>query len=1071
VVGHLNRGIDEMPDPSERAKLAELNVRAGEKARNSAAYDVATASFRTALLLRGFDEDHELAYGASSKLAESYYLSADPEKALEVIDRTITHTRSVHERGELEALRVTVHLTAGDMLAAVACGREAARLVGIDLPSDPAELGRAVEREIGIVLGWLAGGPIERLFDLPPMQDPQKIVSMTILMNCIPPAYQTDTTLMALLCAKTVTLSLEHGNCATSARGYCSFAILLHAMGQDDAAYVFAKAGVELNRRRGEPALESAVQFLFGTFVSPWKRPIEESLECLRAGFARGLETGDYPHMAYSASVGIAYALTKGAPLAELESSAESFRKLCEELGENVNAKMLAWNLEFIRDLRGTDPRHPTSAERKEADERTLATLRAARNNSQEFHFQAQRLERCYLFGDYAAAVAIAAESEPLRPTATGFLTTTHHHYYSGLALLAGEPAMERSALESKLDACERELARRRDGCPENFGAMYLLFAAERARSSGDAHQATDLYDRAIAEASEHGLLNHEALANERAGRFWLSRKKPEFAAIYVRRAMALYVLWGADAKARMLENEHRELVVFAAPVRAQTTHTVGATTARDALDLATVVKAGRAISGEIVLDRLLGVMTDIIVENAGARMGAVVLEEDGAWLVQAARDQTSGETSVMKGELLSETEKISAGVVNYVLRTGESVVVDDARVHGVFASDPYVRSKKPKSVLCTPIRHKSRVMGALYLENGLVAGAFTAARLEALEILASQLAVSIENARLFAREKEQADAIAKVNDHLEELVAERTKELSDANRKLRDESAARERAEVELRLAQKLQSVGQLAAGVAHEINTPMQFVGDNLEFVREAFEDLIELVDAYRAARPHISDEQIAGALLRAEEDADLEYLRVHVAGATDRALEGVRRVSGIVRAMKAFSHPDRTEKTAVDVNAAIENTLVVAHNEYKLVADVVTELGAIPTVLGHGGELSQVLLNLVVNAAHAIEDVVRGTENKGTIRVASRLEDDAILVTVSDSGGGIPESIRERIFDPFFTTKDVGRGTGQGLAIARSAVERHGGRIWFESETGRGTTFVLRLPLDAETATRAA
>ena len=281
-----------------------------------------------------------------------------------------------------------------------------------------------------------------------------------------------------------------------------------------------------------------------------------------------------------------------------------------------------------------------------------------------------------------------------------------------------------------------------------------------------------------------------------------------------------------------------------------------------------------------------------------------------------------------------------------------------------------------------------------------------------------------------------------------------------------------RKRMEVELRHAQKLEAVGALAAGIAHEINTPIQFVGDNTRFLQDAFRDISALV------KSHEEFCQIAGqgacytdALKRLEEarkKADWDYLEKEIPKALEQALDGVNRVATIVRGMKEFSHVDRSpNKAAADLNKALESTLIVARNELKYVAEVETHFEEIPAVSCHLGDMNQVFLNLLINAAHAIADVVKGTQRKGRIRVTTRRDGTWVEVAISDTGTGIPEAVRDKIFDPFFTTKEVGKGTGQGLALARAiVVEKHGGTLSFETEVGKGTAFYIRLPLEDPT-----
>jgi len=267
-----------------------------------------------------------------------------------------------------------------------------------------------------------------------------------------------------------------------------------------------------------------------------------------------------------------------------------------------------------------------------------------------------------------------------------------------------------------------------------------------------------------------------------------------------------------------------------------------------------------------------------------------------------------------------------------------------------------------------------------------------------------------------------------------------------------------RHRLETELRHAQKLESVGQLAAGIAHEINTPVQFVGDNVRFLRDAFDGLILALEPLAAApdgeRGTRAEPTAGGG------GSDLGFLTEEVPLAIDQTLQGVERIATIVRAMKAFGHPSSEEKAPADLNQAARNTLIVANNAFKYVADVVTELGELPPVWCHLGDINQVFLNLIVNAAHAMEDKRAG---RGKLGVRTRVDGEQVEIAISDTGAGIPEALRDRVFDAFFTTKEVGRGTGQGLAIVRSVVvDKHGGSIRFDTEAGAGTTFFIRLPI---------
>jgi signal transduction histidine kinase len=283
-----------------------------------------------------------------------------------------------------------------------------------------------------------------------------------------------------------------------------------------------------------------------------------------------------------------------------------------------------------------------------------------------------------------------------------------------------------------------------------------------------------------------------------------------------------------------------------------------------------------------------------------------------------------------------------------------------------------------------------------------------------------------------------------------------------------------RKQAEEQLTLSRKMESIGQLAAGIAHEINTPVQYIGDSVHFLRDCYGDFLRLLENYHELRKSASEGQCDAILARKceelEQEVDLDFLRQEAPRAFQRTLDGVERVTHVVRAMKEFSYPNRKEKSAAHLNQAIQDALTVARNEYKYVADVKTDLAELPPVYCHIGDINQVLLNLIVNAAHAIEQVIGETGNRGSIDITTRREGDQAVISISDSGCGIPAELRSRVFDPFFTTKRLGKGTGQGLSIAHTiVVDKHGGSLSFESKPGQGSTFVIRLPINGEAAGR--
>jgi predicted ATPase/signal transduction histidine kinase len=989
VVGHLNRAECQ---PEDRAAWAALNLRAGDKAREAAAYDLACTCYRAAAGLQDWTEDADLTYRTHYQLSESLRLNAQLGEAMEVLEDALLEVQDPCRQAELEGLRMNLYHSQGHMDKALGCIRKAAQLLGVELPKNP---GGCIQSEIQNVLEWAESGRVERLLRLPELQDARLATVMEVLTWATPIAFQAEPALGALITLKLVALSLEHGNSLHSARAYCVLYRVLEWYDEPEVGYRFACVGRHLNSRRQESQARSAIEFTYAYFIGPWNQAWSDILVAFRRSWDQGLASGDYQHMAYSGIFEIFAALLGGRPLPQVVTQAETCLRTCHQLGEANKASYLEAVLQVVQQMRGQRKWERPSLGATSASLMMRFTLHCA------------ELVRAFHAEDETGVVSSLAAMRPLLPSCWGFLTEVFYYLYGGLG------AASRADLETLQESLEWMRSRR---CQANFAAPTCLLQAEMHRLRNEILEASDLYDQAIALAGKYGLLGLEAQANQLAGQFWMRRGKNAFASHYLRTAHRLYQHWGAGALAGALELRYNAFFS-----NRMTGASCSATQTSDLLDYASLARATQAISGEIVLDRLLSTLTELLIENAGAQTGALILEQERGWEVCALRTVESAPVEVVSGLPLRRAP-ISQGVVQFVLRTGQKVVLTDARLHSAFANDDYVRSRNPRSVLCAPIRHKGRLLGALYLENNLLVGAFDEQRLSGLEILLAQVGVSLENARLFARERQQAEV-------LEELVSHRTRELRQANERLHDEIVNRERMENEMRLGQKLQAVGQLAAGVAHEINTPMQYIQDNLTFVREVSEKWQGL-----------------------DEDSS------EVPEALDAALEGVRRVTAIVRAMKAFSYPDQSERALVDLNVAIENTLLVARNEYKLVADVVTEFQPLPACLCFGGELNQVVLNLVVNAAHAIEE----TGQRGTIRVGTRVEGEAIVVEVADNGSGIPQEVQARIFDPFFTTKDVGKGTGQGLAIARSAVERQGGQLSFLSATGAGTTFTIRLPL---------
>ena len=823
IVGHLNEGRGGIEDADERRRLADLNRRAGIKARDATAYELAVASFRTAIELDGtaaWRDRYGVQFDTHRRLAEALGLTADAAGALAVIEHALNHAESLIDRTQLSAIKTNVLLIMGRIPEALACGRAAARKFGVDLPEQPKAVRALLQREIGSIRQRAAAVGIEKLLDQPAMEDPSQIALMGLLMHCLPAAFQTDQESYALLCCTMVRLSLEHGNCALSARAYGSFAALLSSqLSEYEEAYRFAKLGVELAHKLGETSVLSGVYFLWAMFASHWVKPVDESVELYEQAVRFGLQSGDHVHAGYSVARRFSHLQVRGMPLSELREEGLAALETLHRISDAANREFLQPRLELIDWLCG-ERQHGNTLSTAELDESArTAEIQARGNRSFEADWFMVLTILRYHAEDFAGAHAFAEVAAGLQPFCAGFVTRPEHALFYALATTAVYPfanARQRETYDAKLAAIREQMRRWVVLCAENVEHMQLLVEAECARLRHARMEAADLYDRSITAARANGYLGLEALAAELAGRFWLAAGKPDFSRVYLERALDAYVAWGAAGKAADLRAKHGLAAPGATASITSSSTTLGPSHERsDALDLATLLKASQAIAGEIVLERLLVELMDIIRENAGAESVVIVLESNGEFLVQAVKT-ASGVARVLVAEPLRLSVACSTRIVNYVLRTSELVVLDDAAQHGKYRSDGYVANRRPKSILCAPVAHKGKLIGALYLENNQVAGAFTPDRLEALNILMSQMAVSIENATLYARQEQQSRAIEAVNvtltneiaerkraegelsrykDHLEDLVKERTRELEKAHEALKKEVALREAA------------------------------------------------------------------------------------------------------------------------------------------------------------------------------------------------------------------------------------------------------------------------------------
>jgi predicted ATPase/signal transduction histidine kinase/tRNA A-37 threonylcarbamoyl transferase component Bud32 len=1085
IVGHLNAGRALIDDEAERSRLADLNRRVGIKARDSTAYALAVTSFRTAIELDGdgaWREHHAVHFDTHRRLAEALGLTADAAGALRVVEQTLEHAASLIDRTQLNSIKTNVLLIMGRIPEALACGRAAAREFGVDLPEQPEQVRALLQREIQTIRDRAAAVGIESLLDLPAMSDPGQIALIGLLAHCMPAAFQTDQESYALLCCTMVRLSLEHGNCALSARAYGSFAALMSsALREYGDAYRFAKLGVDLANKLNDTSTLAGVYFLFAMFASHWVKPVDESIDLYQQAVRFGLQSGDHVHAGYSIARRFSHMQVRGSPLAELRQEGSAALEMLQRISDAANCEFLEPRLRLIDWLRGERRYGNTLGTESRAEAEQTAVIQARGNRSFEADwFMVLTIQRYYA-EDYRGAHEAAKIAAGLQPFCAGFVTRVEHAMFFALtmaALYAEGAPNERAEYDAALEAIRGDMRRWAELCPENHEHMRLLVEAEWARLKGQRIEAADLYDLAIAAARAQGYINIEALAAELAARFWTRDGKPEFARIYLDKALQGYEAWGAAGKVADLVAKHGLGAASSATVSVTSSSTtLGPSADRsDALDLATLLKASQTIAGEIVLERLLVKLMDIIRENAGAESVVLVLESNGEFLVQGVKTAAAA-ARVLGGEPLRQTVACSTGIVNYVLRTSELVVLDDAAQQGKFRGDVYVANRRPKSVLCAPVAHKGKLIGAVYLENNQVAGAFTPDRLEALNILMSQVAVSIDNATLYSRQEQQSRTIEAANvtltkeiaerkraegelsrykDHLEDLVKERTRELENAQGRLVDLSRRAGMAEV--------------ASGVLHNVGNVMNSVNVGASVAREAVNALpvegvtraVGLIDenAHRLAEFLATDPagrklpdylRKLGAALSEEKRAILANI--------DQFSEHLEHMKKIIAAQQSYAKVngltevctlEEIAETALAISeAALRNSNI----------EVIRRYEKLPPALVDRHQIMQILVNLISNAKHALEDVSRPDRQ---LAVSIGKVEGGVRIEVRDNGAGIAPENLPKIFSHGFTTKKTGHGFGLHNC-ANAAQQMDGSLTAYSDGPGKGASFVLRMGVE--------
>ncbi len=757
IVNQFNSGASRITSREEKIKIAGLNLLAGRKAKSATAYSEALRYFGAGIGLLAEDSwerDYRLAYDLYFEKAECEYLNGNFDGAFTIFDYVIDHALNVIDRAKVYDKKVIIYTNMGSHRTGMECGLEALKLFGINIPAKPGRAG--LVREV-LKARFLQGRrSVEDLLNSPEITDPEVMMIIILCINTGTAAYFIDNDIVALLAMKMVNHTLRYGNSKHSSVAYISYALILGAgLGRYEEAYRFGMLAMELNEKYDNADLKPRILFIFGFLISHWRKHYMRTIQLMERSYRVGIETGDINYAVFSAINIIQFRIKFG----------HNLDQVFEEMAGYQGFVMASKNEEFIYELIMSD-RYILS---QKSRTRSLSDYSGDGFSEKEFvekirkfrvtthSYNVYKLMSHFYAKEYEAAVALgSAAAGDIRGILYSQANNVFFFYYYSLALVAaGSAGPKREARRRMRQAAKnlRLLKVWSKNSPENYRSMYLLIKAEITAARGSHSRASDLFDEAIREARTNGSSLCEATGNERAAMYHLSRGNDFIARAYLVEAHYCYTKYGASAVAHRISQEYPQFITGeypSVPVEQGKEHT-GTSSGTSGIDLTLLLKTTQLISGEIVLEKLLKKLLVIIGECAAATRGALVMEKEGSLVVEACGDIATGQVEVLKSTPIYASNDLSPAIIHYVARTRENLVLHDASNYGLFVNDPYIKKNQCKSVLCLPIMHQTKLSAILYAENNLTTQAFTGERIELLKTLASYVAISVDNASLYA--------------------------------------------------------------------------------------------------------------------------------------------------------------------------------------------------------------------------------------------------------------------------------------------------------------------------------
>ncbi|OLP19944.1 serine/threonine protein kinase [Leptolyngbya sp. 'hensonii'] len=1067
IVNQLNYGISLIPSLAQRQQYTRLNLKAGRKAKESTAYSAAQHYLAYGMQLlteSGWDIDPDLMRNLYEEAAEVALLNCDFEQMETLIQVVLERTSTLLDQVKVYEVRLQAYQVRNQQLQAITVGREILQKLGVIFPESitPWDIQQLTEN----TLASLPSCPIAELVNFPVMQEANALAALRIMISLVPSVHQAAPHLFPIIACEEVNLSLKYGNSPFSAPGYADFGIIVSTvLNKLEEGYQFGQLALKIMDRFSERSVQSMVQFKVAAFNQSNRDSIQQAINLLKESYQVGLQMGDSVHSLVSTSFRLMYTYLSGAE--DLNSLLKELNIYQEKFATSQHflnwAHILRYSIKNFTEFGQTPNRLGSDA----SDEAEYLSILCKENDELALHlFYLSKLILSFSFRDISAAIQDGNEGKRYLKAGMGMPSAPVYYYYDSLTRLTLYPTVDPSQqveLLSQVDENQAKLGIHANAAPINYQHKYFLVEALRCSLLGNSLEAISLYDRAIAEAKANGYIQEEALANELTAQFYLNWGKEKIAQDYLTNAYYGYARWGAKAKTQDLERRYPKLLasilqkpniaistnetLFAldsATLQTPDTQTYNSDSSSiaAALNLATILKASQTLSSEIQLDKLLATLLHTVLENAGADKGALLLAREQEWFVEAVA--TIDQPARVEPIALSSSPEVPHGLIHTVKRSLQPVVIVDATIHPALATDAYVVQQQPKSVLCTPILHQGKLVAILYLENHVIVGAFTSDRIELLNFLCAQAAISLQNARLY----QQAQTYAQQLEH----------------------------SQLQIVQSEKMASLGNLVAGVAHEINNPIGFLNGSINNAKDYVQDLLSYIALYQQHHPNP-----AAPVQDKAEDIDLDFLIEDLPKLLDSMQGANDRIKSISTSLRIFSRADTQYKVSANLHEGIESTLLILKyrlkaNENRPAIQVIQDYGDLPPIECFPGQLNQVFMNILANAIDMFDEMAKNQTfaeleaNPQQIIIRTLVDSNQVQIQICDNGKGITEDVKAKVFDHLFTTKGVGKGTGLGLAIARQiVVEKHGGHLEVRSEVCQGTKFCIHLPICGESSQR--